>query len=85
MVVNVNLKILGANVIQGRKDPSKFYNTISFLDGTESTNFMTNDADLFARLKDLPQLTELACQLDIHFGKYTNVRLVDAKEIKAVK
>ena len=83
MKVKVILQFLGAQVVQGKRDTTKFYNTVSFLDGTQSVNIMVNDVQVFNVLQGLPQLTEVDCILDVSMGKYTSVRLLDAVPVKS--
>lgn len=80
MVVHANLQFLGTTVVQGKKDPTRFYNTISFLDGLESVNIMTDDAILFDSMVGLPQLTPVSCEIHLN-TQYGSLKLLKASLI----
>lgn len=76
MRVETTLQLLGTKIIPSKKDTNRVYNTISFLDGVDAINIMTEDMGLFNNLVRLPQLTECKCEIDLNLGRYTSVRLV---------
>lgn len=78
MVARTQLQLLGTALVPSKKDPTKVYNTVSFLDGVQSVNILTDSFDVYNRLSKLPQLTLLDVTLDVSAGRYTYIRLTDA-------
>lgn len=83
MIVKSRLQLLGTAVVQGKKDVTRFYNTVSFLDGVQSVNVLTDDATLFSQVAQLPQLTVVDVEFNLELGRYTYCKLVSAVPVKA--
>lgn len=85
MRVKTQLKFLGTELKQGVKDPSKYYRTVVFLDGTQSVNILTGNVDLFNRLEGFTQLAVCDCELELSLGKYTNCKLLSCNLVQEKK